>query len=138
MSSLRPLLRYWFYPNPGLAAYGDAWVIWLLVLCGALVALGITLRIWRRRLMNPVLRKLSKSWPTISLALGITGAVLVVCRVERIQFLAMRFLWILWLLAGLFALVLHVRLYRLRFYEVLPAARAQDPREKYLPTPKRK
>lgn len=138
MPPLKALLRYWFYPNPGQAAYGDTWVLVFLAICGGLIVLSIVLRAWRRNMGNPILRKLSKSWPMTSLWLGIAGAVLLVCRIEQIQFLAMRFLWLVWLVAALLYVVIQARLYRLRFYEVLPAARMEDPREKYLPKQKKR
>ncbi len=130
------LLTYWFYPNPGGVSYGAPKVIAALLLCTALIVGSFFVSLWRSRLENPLTRKLSRSWPATLRWFGGIGLVLTVSRVEQVQFLAMRFLWVLWILAAAGAIVLHVRLWRLRHYSVLDRPLEQDPREKYLPKKK--
>jgi hypothetical protein len=136
---LRQFLAYFFYPNPGGAAYTSRSMLVLLALCALLLLLSIGLRFWRTRLKNSMTRKLSKSWSSVSLCFGIAGVVLVVSRVEDIQFLAMRSVWLLWGVAAAVYLFFQWRIFRARHYEVLPAVVAvSDPRDSYLPGKKRK
>ncbi len=110
----------------------------LLLLCVALVAASFGIRYWRKSLQNPITRKLSRSWASVSFWMGIVGAVLVVARVEEIQFVAMRFMWVVWAAAALFYVYMQWRLFTAKHYEVLPRSRMDDPREKYLPGKKRR
>ncbi|TSC57431.1 MAG: hypothetical protein Greene041619_1163 [Candidatus Peregrinibacteria bacterium Greene0416_19] len=137
LRDVNAILRFFFYPNPGNAGYAKPTMTALLILCGLLVAGSFAIRAWRGRLTNPVSKKLSRSWSSATFWFGVTGIVMVVSRVEGIQFLAMRFLWVLWFAALLLYAVLQIRLFRTRFYEVLPQAEAVDPREKYLPKRKK-
>ena len=132
------LLHYVFYPNPGNVTYTSPAQGALLAISLALLALAVAIRIWRRRLSNPVTRKLSRSWSAVSLWFGIVGVVLVVSRVEQIQFIAMRFWWAVWIPALVAYVALQARLFRSRHYEVLPQVRVEDPRDKYLPGKKRR
>ncbi len=84
------------------------------------------------------LRKLSKSWPTASLWFGLVGLILVVARAEGIQYIAMRFWWVLWVAAGIAYLFFQFRLFRARHYEIIPAKKVIDVRDEYLPKAKRK
>jgi len=59
-------------------------------------------------------------------------------RVEQIQFLAMRFLWVLWGALLLAYVVFQILRFRARNYVVLPSVRTDDPRDKYLPGRKKK
>jgi hypothetical protein len=98
------------------------------------VLLSVGIRVWRGRLQNAVTKKLSRTWAAISLWFGITGVVMVVARVESIQFLAMRFLWGVWGVLLLLLVALQWRVFRMRHYQVMPRATAKDdPRAKYLP-----
>lgn len=135
---MQDVLSYFFWPNPGNVTYGSPKALALLVLCGACIAVSILLRLWRRRLGNPVLRKLSTSWPAIVLWFGISGVVLVVARVEGIQFLAMRVLWFVWAVAFLLTLLFQLWKFRMRYYEVVPQERMLDPLEEYLPKRRRR
>lgn len=130
---MSPLLTYLFYPNPGAAAYGDPWVIAVLVLCAALVAGAIAVRRWRAHLENAVTKKLSRTWSAALFWFGCVGFVLTIARVEKIQFVAMRFLWVLWVIGLLLYVVAQVRIFRMRHYAVLPRVTREDPRAKYLP-----
>ncbi len=131
-------LVYIFWPNPGNASYDSPKVIALMILCILLVAAAFGLSMWRRKLHNQLQRKLSRSWASASAWFGFIGLVLIIARVEQIQFLAMRFMWALWLLAAVLYVVFQVRNYRMKYYEVVPASSPSDPRSKYLPKRKRK
>lgn len=131
------ILRFLFWPNPGGAHYSSPSMLALLGVSAALVVLWFVLRLWRKKTQNPMTRKLSASWSGAALGFGIAGFILVVARVEGIQFIAMRFLWVLWGLVGLAYLFLQFRLWRARHYEVLPQVRHEDPLEKYLPQRKK-
>ena len=124
-------VRFIFSPNPGSATYDTPWVIALLAGCTALIVLWFVLRRgWIPLSMN---RKTIRSLSSAFLWFGVVGLVLTVCRVEKIQFLAMPFLWVLWALALGAFIVLQARLHRMRHYQVLPRVVAGDPRDKYLP-----
>ena len=132
------ILTYLFYPNPGRLTYGSTQIIVLFVVCGGLVLLSFAVRYWRKGLQSAVTKKLSKTWSSCAFWYGIVGLVLIVSRVEKIQFLAMRFAWVLWALAALATLFLQYRLFRMRHYEVLPRkVTTNDPRAKYMPGKKR-
>lgn len=108
----------------------------LLGVCFALVIVSFGIRYWRRVLRNPVTKKLSTSWSSASFWFGAVGMVLVVCRVEAIQFLAMRALWGMWLLAGVLYVIVQVISFRRRHYTVLEKMQVVDERDKYLPRKK--
>ena len=131
---MKSFLLYLFYPNPGHAVYTSTPIVSALVLCCAMVLLSFGITLWRGRLRSAVTKKLSRSWSSICFWFGCTGFVLVIARVEKIQFLAMRFLWVLWALL-LFVLVLfQYRIFRMRHYQVLPRSISQkDSRSRYLP-----
>lgn len=127
-------LTYIFYPNPGRLTYGSTQILILLAVCGGLVILSFAIRFWRRGLQSAITKKLSKSWSACSFWFGIVGLVLIVSRVEKIQFVAMRFAWVLWGIALLTTLFLQYRVFRMRHYEVLPRkATPDDPGAKYMP-----
>jgi hypothetical protein len=132
------MLQYLFWPNPVSATYGDPKVLALLGLCAALIIGSFVLSFWRRKQSNPMTRKLSASWPRAALWFGVIGLVLVVSRVESIQFFAMRFLWVLWAVCILLFLLFQAKRWRTRHYELLPTVVTHDPRDKYLPRKKRK
>ena len=131
------VLTYLFWPNPGNASYDSPKALALLVFCIALIVGSFAIAAWRKKTANQVMRKLSKSWAGASFWFGLIGLVLVVSRVENIQFVAMRFLWLLWLVAAALYLFVQWRVYRARYYEVLPTHTIADPRAKYLPRQKR-
>lgn len=132
------LLRYLFHPNPGHAAYGDAVITLMFVLCGALVIASFVIRVSRTRMENPVTRRLSRSWASAAFWFGLVGLILTVARVEAIQFVAMRLVWVLWWGAlGLFQLF-QVRQWVTRHYQVVTEKSREDPLMKYLPTKKKR
>lgn len=131
-------LRYLFWPNPGFAAYTDVDMLGLLGLCVLLIVASFALSFWRRKQSNPLTRKLSASWASVAFWFGLVGVVLVVARVEDIQFLAMRFLWVLWAVLLLAYVFLQARVWRARHYEILPTETRHDPRDAYLPRGKRR
>lgn len=137
MASLQSLFIYLFWPNPGNAHYGTTSMLAALIACGLLVVFAFTFRLWRNRMGNPVLKKLSRSWSSAAFWFGVSGIVMVVSRVEGIGFLAMRFLWVLWAIALALFLIVQIRLFRLRYYEKLPVEGSDDPRDRYLPRRKK-
>ena len=131
-------LLYVFRVNPGNAAYGDAWVVALLVLCGVLIVSSFLITRWRKRQPNAVTRKLSRSWANASFWFGFLGLVLLVSRVEGIQFFAMRFWAYLLVVFTVIYVLFQVFVFRKRHYEVLPMQRMESGMEKYLPHRKKK
>jgi amino acid transporter len=132
------ILSYIFWPNPGNADYDSPKVIALMILCVLLMLATFGISYWRRSVANQSMRRISKSWASASFWFGLVGLILIVARVEQIQYIAMRFMWALWLLVLVAYLYLQVRNYRLRYYEVLPNEPTVDPRSKYLPKKKRR
>lgn len=131
-------LSYIFWPNPGNTHYDNPKVIALIVICFLLVIGSFILTRWRKNLQNQSLKKVSRSWSAASLWFGLTGLLFTVSRVEQIQFLSMRFLWLLWAIAAVFYVYVQVRTVRMRTYEVIPSVKREDPRSKYLPKRKRR
>lgn len=130
-------LGYWFYPNPANATYGSPKAMALMIACALLVVIGIAIRVWRGRLANPITRKLSASWSSAAIWFGITGLIMVISRVEQIQFLSMRLLWVVWGVIAILYVFFQVRRYRSRHYTVLPKVKKEDARDRYLPTKKK-
>lgn len=130
------IFSYLFWPNPEATTYDNSKVMMLLILCGSLVLLSFLLSFWRRRVRNPVTKRLSRTWASAAFWFGVTGLLFIVSRVEGISFLSMRFWWIVWALSVLFYLFVQLRLFRARHYTILPKERIDDPREKYLPRKK--
>jgi hypothetical protein len=136
-TSLLQLFSYIFWPNPGNATYGSPKSLALLLFCALLIVAAFGISVWRRKLANPVTKKLTRTWAATSFWFGFTGLLLIVARVEQIQFLAMRFLWIVWIALAILYIVFQMRSFRMRHYEVLPKIVSVDPRSKYLPKRKR-
>lgn len=134
---MQPFLLTLFAANPRGVTYGSPSMVALLVVCAAFVAFSFGVRFWRRRQENSVLRKLSRSWSSVSFWFGIVGLILVVARVEGIQFVAMRFLWVIWVVLLLLYLFFQWKLFRAKFYAVIPTRPQEDPRDKYLPGKRR-
>lgn len=134
---MQQFLVYLFWPNPGNATYGSPKAMLLLIICILLVVASFGVRLRRRSIRSGVLRKLTRSWASAAFWFGVTGLVMVVARAEQIQYLSMRFLWVLWALLLLLYLCLQVRLWRARYYEVVPSVITEDPRGKYLPRQKK-
>lgn len=130
---MRAFLTYLFWPNPGNLNYGDPQAIAVLLGCGLLIVASFAIRYWRRSLVNPVTRKLSRSWSVAVFWFGAVGIVLLVSRVEPVLFLAMRFMWVLWILALAAFLAVQILQFRARHYTVIKKERAGDPRDAYLP-----
>lgn len=130
---MKAFLIYLFWPNPANATYGSPKALALLILCGLFLVVSIGLRLWRRRVENGMLRKFVRSWSVAAFWFGVTGLVMVVARAEEIQYLSMRFLWVVWGALLLLTLFVQIRVYRGRYYQVMPTVQAEDPREKYLP-----
>jgi len=130
---LNPMLSYWFYPNPGNADYMSPKVLILFSVLALFFLLSFVLSYWRCKHSNLMTRKLTKSWPGALRLLSIVGIILIVCRVEDIQFFAMRILWVFWALAFIAFAILQVWLWRKMHYTVVPRITVDDPRAKYIP-----
>lgn len=135
---MNAFLTYLFWPNPGNADYTSPKALVLLLVCLAMVLASIILPRWRNRLADAQLKKLSRSWAMAAGWFGWTGLVLVIARVEEIQFVSMRFLWVLWGLILLGYLFVQLKLYRARYYQVIPAQPMIDARAQYLPKRKKR
>ncbi|MDB4979222.1 MAG: hypothetical protein JWM56_1408 [Candidatus Peribacteria bacterium] len=132
------LLRYLFWPRPENAQYSDPKVIGLLVVCALFIGAALYIRVWRRKVRNPVTRKLSRSWASALFWFAFAAVLLILARTEGIQFLGMRILWLFWLLGiGLYA-YFQYRQFKTRHYEVLPKEMIIDARDKYLPGKKKR
>ena len=127
------MLSYWFYPNPGSTSYGNPKVLLLFALCALLVAGSFLFSAWRKRVSNPVAKRLSHAWPSAMRWFGGIGAALVIARVEEIQFLAMRAFWLLWVLSFAAYVLVQLWKFRVRHYTIVPKAYVEDPRARYLP-----
>lgn len=132
------MLSYWFYPNPGATSYENPKVIALLLLGVVLFLSSFLVRAIVRRSQNPVLVRLARSWPSALRWFGGTAVVLTVVRVETIQFLSMRALWIVWGGALLLYFVVQWRIFRFHYYTTQRRAPLQDPRDPYLPRSKKR
>ncbi len=136
--NLSTLPRWLFSPLPVRPEYLDTQILALLILCVGLIVAAVILRFWRKNLPGASFKKLSRSWPTAATWFGIIGLILIVARVEGIQYVAMRFWWVVWGLAALAYIFVQLRLFRAKHYEIIPTAQAEDPRDAYLPKAKRK
>ncbi len=133
---MRTFLVYWFWPNPGGWQYADPKVAIALAGCGALILLSFIIKYWRGQLQSSITRSLTSSWSTVLFWFGLLGVIFIICRVEMIQFMAMRLLWLLWALSlGLYALYQLLR-FRRRHYVLLDRVKVLDERDKYLPRKK--
>lgn len=130
------MLSYWFYPNPGNADYTNPKVLLLFAACLLLFLGSFAVSSWRKKHPNGITRKLAKSWSPAMRWLAVIGIILIVSRVEDIQFVAMRFLWALWALGAFLFALLQVWLWKKKHYTIVPTDRSEDPREKYLPRKK--
>lgn len=129
-------LTYLFWPNPGNVYYSSPKVMLVLVVALLMIVGSFVLSWWRRNKASAAVRKVSKAWAPSLLWFGLTAVILAVARVEQIQFVAMRFLWVIWGALALVIAYFQVRVYRNRYYEVLPTENVVDPRSKYLPKKK--
>ncbi|MFH1444626.1 MAG: hypothetical protein ABIG34_04555 [Candidatus Peregrinibacteria bacterium] len=137
MEALQSFFIYLVWPNPGNAYYSSSSMQVLLMMSALLIVLSFTLRFWRRSMSNPVMKKLSRSWPSAALWFGVIGIVFVVSRIEGIGFLAMRLWWVVWGIVLALFIGVQMRLFRMRYYEKLPKEVSDDPRDRYLPRKKK-
>lgn len=131
------MLTYWFYPNPGNASYDNPKVLLIFGVCAVLFLASFAISSWRKR-QGGVTRNLSRSWAPVCRWLAIIGAFLVLCRVEEIQFMSMRFLWLLWALTLIAFVLFQIWWFKKKNYTVVAKERTTDPREAYLPQEARK
>ena len=133
---MQKFFSYWLWPNPAEWHYGDYKIQVLLGVCVSLVIGSFLIGYWRRSLKNPITRKLSSSWASTAFWFGIIGCVLVISRVEMIQFLAMRVLWAVWFFLLLIFVLFQFVQFRRRHYTVMERVQVTDERDKYLPRKK--
>ncbi len=119
------LFTYLFWPNPANVSYSSPKVMLMIVLCIVLVLASFFLSFWRRRQSNPMTKKLSRSWSTASFWFGFTGLILVVSRVEQIQYMAMRAWWGVWIIIAILYIGFQMKLFRARHYEVAVLTEAE-------------
>lgn len=108
-----------------------------LTVCGLLLLLSLVLRVVRARSSSGSFCRLAKSWARAALWFGVGGTFLVIARAEEIQYIAMRFWWIVWGGSAVGYAFLQWRRAQCILYEVIPSAPVRDLREKYLPRAKR-
>ncbi|MAE68633.1 MAG: hypothetical protein QF793_03725 [Candidatus Peribacteraceae bacterium] len=133
------MLSYLFWPNPPAPFYSSPKVVVAFLVCAVLIVSSFALKRWRSAQSTAVTRKLSRSWANVALWYGIIGIFLTVCRVESISYLSMRFWWIVWGASAAVYIGFQIKMYRMRHYEVVPQEKKdEDPREKYLPSKKKK
>ncbi len=135
---MKDVLVYLFWPRPGATTYDNPKVVFLLFLCAGLIVASFVVRRWRRRLQNPVTKRLSRSWSSALFWFGLTSLFLIVARAEDVSFLSMRFLWVVWSLGAALFLFFQVKQFRMRHYEKLPTEIQEGPLEQYLPRRKRR
>lgn len=132
-------LSYLFWPNPPAPAYSSPKVLVLLCLCIAMVASSFVIKRMRFQSSSSTVRKLIRSWSPLLFWFGLVGLFMVVCRVEGISYLSMRFWWVLWVAIALLVAFFQWKMFRARHYEVMPQQEeVRDPREKYLPKKKKR
>jgi len=136
--SISDILTFIFWPNPGNAHYTSPKAVVLLIVCIAAVITSFVLPRVRDAWTDQQLKKLSRTWASACGWFGWIGLVLVVARVEEIQYIAMRFLWLLWGIALIAYVFVQVRLWRARYYEILPVTAVPDARADYLPKRKKR
>jgi len=130
------VFAYLFDPTPPVQEYGSIQMMPSLFLVVALLIASFALSRWRKNATNVVTKKLAKTWPKAAFIFGFTGLILVVSRAEGIQYISMRFWWVLWAAFGLLFAYLQHRVFKARHYEVMKSDTIVDPREKYLPKKK--
>lgn len=133
---MKQFLIYWVWPNPGAWTYSDPKIMTAIALSCLLVVGSFFISAWRRKQSNPQTRMLSASWSSASFWFGLVALFLIVCRVELIQFFAMRALWIVWFGSLALYVVLQVLQFQRRHYTVIGRPTIVDVREKYLPRKK--
>lgn len=131
-------LSYIFWPNPGNAGYDNPKVILLLALSLLLIIGSFVVTRWRNQATNQSLKKVSRTWSSALFWFGCIALILTIARVEQIQFLAMRFLWFIWVVIAALYVYVQGRAVRTQTYEVLPTVKKHDARSKYLPSRKRR
>lgn len=129
---------FFFWPNPGNASYGSPKAMVLIIFCAVLIVAAVVISFWRKSLKNQVTKKLSRSWASACFWFGFTGLILIIARVEQIQYIAMRIWWLVWVVVAILYIWFQIKMFRSRHYEVIPAQTVQDPRSKYLPKQKKK
>ncbi len=134
---MQQFFSYWLWPNPAGWHYGDTRVLTFIIIAVLLVIASFVIGRIRSSRTNPITRSLMTSWPSASFWFGVSALVLIVSRVETIQFLSMRLLWIVWVLFLFLFVLFQFLQFRRRHYTVVGRTQIIDEREKYLPRKKR-
>ncbi len=115
------MLTYLFWPNPPAPSYENPKIMLLIVVCVLMIAGSFVVNSWRKRQTNSITRKLTRSYGPALFWFGLTGLFLVVCRVEGISYLSMRFWWVV--LSAAFATFVgfQMKMFRMRHYEIIPS-----------------
>lgn len=133
------LLTYIVWPNPPAPSYDNPKVIFILLVCGALVIGSFAMKHWRMRLQNSVTKKLTRSYGPAMFWFGLTGFFMVICRTEGISYLSMRLWWGVWLAVALLFIWIQVKMFRARHYEIIPQEKTpENVKNQYLPKKKRR
>lgn len=131
------LLSYLFWPNPGGVMYSDPHPLIALLVCGLFLLSSLMVRRMHARSHSGPFRRLTQGWARAFWWFGVLGLLLVVARAEEIQYVAMRFWWIVLGVSVVAYGAWQCRRARTLWYEVIPSAALPDSREKYLPHRKR-
>lgn len=131
------ILSYLFWPNPEGMGYTDPHPLIAFTVCGLLLLSSLMFRVMRARSRSGSFRRLTSSWARAALWFGVVGLLLVVARVEGIQYVSMRFWWIVFGGSAAGYVFVQWRRAQCLLYEVIPSVQSQDLREKYLPRRKR-
>ncbi len=131
-------LTYLFRSNPGNLTYGSPYAVAVITACVALVVASFALRQWKKGSASAMVRKLGGVWANAAFWFGISGLLLIICRIERIQIIAMRFWWVVWVVLAALFLFAQWKIFRARHYQVLPRMMHSDPRDAYIPGRKRR
>lgn len=130
---MKAFLSYWVWPNPAGWQYGDLKVQLLIAACVGLFLVGTVIRYWRGRSTNTIAKSLSSGWSVVLHWFAVIALMLVVSRVEQIQFFSMRLLWVVWGAALLIYIVFQVRNFHRKHYIIVEQKQTVDVRDKYLP-----
>ncbi|MBT3834835.1 hypothetical protein HOF56_01155 [Candidatus Peribacteria bacterium] len=131
------MIEYWLYPNPGNADYTNLKALAVLSICLVLIVGSFAISRWRKDMDNSVTKKLTKGWSGKMRLFAFAGIFLVICRVEEIQFFAMRSLLLVWGIALTLYVVFQAWWFRKKNYKIVKKKKISDPRDAYLPGKKK-
>jgi hypothetical protein len=127
------MIDYWLYPNPGNAHYISLKALAVISICVVLIVGSLAVSKWRKGMDSSVTKKLTKGWAGKMRLFAFVGIFLVICRVEEIQFFAMRGLLMTWGITLFIYVVFQAWWFKRKNYKIIKKKRITDPRDKYLP-----